>query len=156
MLIDGAPSHFSMEDFTVGMYWFQLHGLLASGNNFQKLAMFAKFLNLPIPSSSSFWKIKRTCILPSIDEIWEKHQNEILDELQRKDLIILGILQEYTCIRKFSEFDSEILFKATFIYPTSLQSNEPNGSIRPQLKLWKRNFKDEGWFTQVLMKLIKN
>ena len=152
MLSDGASSHFSMEDFTVGMYWF-----ISLWKQFSKACNVCKVFKFAIPITSfSFWKIKRTYILPSIDEIWERHQNEILDEFQGKDLIILGILQEHSCIRKFSEFDSEILFKATFIYPTSLQDKEPNGSIRPQLKLWKTSFKDKEWFTKVLMKLIKN
>lgn len=65
--------------------------LIASGNNFQKMAMFAKFLKLPFPSQSSFGKIQRTYVLPSIDQIWEIHQNEVLNEFQGKNLVILGI-----------------------------------------------------------------
>lgn len=65
--------------------------IIASGNNFQKMAMFAKFLKLPFPSQSSFGKLQRTYVLPSIDQIWETHQNEILTEFQGKNLVILGI-----------------------------------------------------------------
>nr|XP_034321734.1 uncharacterized protein LOC105321759 [Crassostrea gigas] len=64
--------------------------IIASGNNFQKMAMFAKFLKLPFPSQSSFGKLQRTYVLPSIDQIWETHQNEILTEFQGKNLVILG------------------------------------------------------------------
>lgn len=65
--------------------------LLASGNNFQKNAMFAKFLKLPILSSSSFVKIQRTYyVTPSIEEIWTNHQNEIFEEFRGKDIIVLG------------------------------------------------------------------
>ena len=55
------------------------------------MAMFAKFLKLPLPSQSSYGKIQRTYVLPSIDQIWEIHQNEVLNEFQGKNLAILGI-----------------------------------------------------------------
>lgn len=64
--------------------------IIASGNNFQKMAMFAKFQKLPFPSQSSFGKLQRTFVLPSIDQIWETNQNEILTEFQGKNLVILG------------------------------------------------------------------
>ncbi|XP_062594118.1 uncharacterized protein LOC134255609 [Saccostrea cucullata] len=64
--------------------------LIASGNNFQKMAMFAKFLKLPFPSQTSFCKMQRTYALPSIDQKWEIHQNEIMNEFQGKNLVILG------------------------------------------------------------------
>lgn len=64
--------------------------LVATGNNFQKLALFASFLKLPFLSSSSFWKIQRTYVVPSIVQIWESHQNEVLDEFRGKDLVLLG------------------------------------------------------------------
>lgn len=64
--------------------------LLASGNNFQKIALFAKFLKLPILSSSSFVKIQRTYVTPSIEEIWTNHQNEIFEEFRGKDIVVLG------------------------------------------------------------------
>lgn len=64
--------------------------LVATGNNFQKLALFASFWKLPFLSSSSFWKIQRTYVVPSIVEIWESHQNEVLDEFRGKDLVLYG------------------------------------------------------------------
>lgn len=63
--------------------------LLASGNNFQKIALFAKFLKLPILSSSSFIKIQRTYVTPSIEEIWTNHQNVIFEEFRGKDTVVL-------------------------------------------------------------------
>nr|XP_022309859.1 uncharacterized protein LOC111115422 isoform X3 [Crassostrea virginica] len=64
--------------------------LLASGNNFQKLSLFAKFLKLPILSVSSFTKIQRTYVIPTIEEIWTKHQNEILENFRGSDVVLLG------------------------------------------------------------------
>lgn len=43
--------------------------LLASGNKFQKSALFAKLMKLPI-ISSSFVKIQRTYVTPSIEEMF--------------------------------------------------------------------------------------
>ncbi|XP_061167182.1 uncharacterized protein LOC133176022 [Saccostrea echinata] len=64
--------------------------LLASGNNFQKISLFFKFLKLPILSVSSFIKIQRTYVTPTIEEIWKKHQNDILEEFRGKDVVVLG------------------------------------------------------------------
>lgn len=55
-----------------------------------KIALFAKFLKLPILSSSSFVKIQRTYVTPSIEEIWTNHQNETFEEFRGKDIVVLG------------------------------------------------------------------
>lgn len=64
--------------------------LIATGNNFQKLALFASFWKLSFLSSSSFWKIQRTYVVPSIVQILESHQSEVVDEFHGKDLVLLG------------------------------------------------------------------
>lgn len=51
-----------------------LAALLASGNNFQKNVLFAKFLKFPIMSSSLFVYIQRTYTTPSIEEISTNYQ----------------------------------------------------------------------------------
>ena len=69
--------------------------LLASGNNFQKLSLFAKFFKLLILSVSSFTKIQITYVIPTIEEIWTRHQNEILENFRGSDVVLLG---EYKAI----------------------------------------------------------
>ncbi|XP_071141350.1 uncharacterized protein [Mytilus edulis] len=64
--------------------------LLISGCNFQKISLFARFLKLAIPLSVSYLKIQRTYLAPTLDEIWEKEQNQVFLEFKDKELILLG------------------------------------------------------------------
>jgi hypothetical protein len=64
--------------------------ILISGNNFQKMSTLATFLKLPLLSSSTFHRIQRTYIVPSIDRFWMQQQEDVLSEFQDKDLIVLG------------------------------------------------------------------
>ena len=64
--------------------------ILISGNNFQKMFTLATFLKLPLLSSSTFHRIQRTYIVPSIDRFWMQQQEDVLSEFQDKDLIVLG------------------------------------------------------------------
>lgn len=61
-----------------------------SGSNFQKISMFAKFLHLPILSKSTFYKMQRQYVVPSVDEHWINHQNAVLEEFRGVDLVVLG------------------------------------------------------------------
>jgi len=64
--------------------------ILLSGSNFKKISMFSKFLQLSILSQTTFSKIQRTYLVPSIDQYWVEHQNGILELLNGKYVIILG------------------------------------------------------------------
>ncbi|XP_052684568.1 uncharacterized protein LOC128190849 [Crassostrea angulata] len=64
--------------------------ILLSGNNFQKISTLAKFLKLPILSSSSFHRIQKTYLVPSIDRFWIQKQESTLREFQNTDIIVLG------------------------------------------------------------------
>ena len=64
--------------------------ILISGNNLQKMSTLATFLKLPLLSSSTFHRIQRTYIVPSIDRFWMQQQEDVLSEFQDKDLIVLG------------------------------------------------------------------
>ncbi|VDI75070.1 Hypothetical predicted protein [Mytilus galloprovincialis] len=64
--------------------------LLQSGSYYQKINLFAKFLKLPIPSSVSYLKMQRTYLIPTIDEIWKKEQNELFEHFHNQDLVVLG------------------------------------------------------------------
>ncbi|XP_070554271.1 uncharacterized protein [Ptychodera flava] len=61
-----------------------------SGNNYSKIALFAKMLRLKIVSSSTFFKIQRHYLVPCVDEYWLSHQQEILTKYQDKEIVILG------------------------------------------------------------------
>ncbi|KAK3085827.1 hypothetical protein FSP39_009247 [Pinctada imbricata] len=64
--------------------------ILLSGNNFKKAEMMFKFMNMPIVSPSSFYKMQRTYLVPSIDEYWLEQQKIVLDEFRNKDIVVLG------------------------------------------------------------------
>jgi hypothetical protein len=60
------------------------------GSNFKKISMFSKFLQLSILSQTTFSKIQRTYLVPSIDQYWVEYQDGILKLLIGKYVIILG------------------------------------------------------------------
>ena len=64
--------------------------VVLSGSNFQKVTMFAKFLQLPILSKSTFYRMQRHYIVPSVREHWIDHQNSVLEDFRGLDLVILG------------------------------------------------------------------
>ena len=57
------------------------------GSNFKNISMFSKFLQLPILSQTTFSKIQRTYLVPSIDQYWVEHQDGILKLLIGKYVI---------------------------------------------------------------------
>ena len=64
--------------------------ILLSGNNFTKLALFAKFMRLHFVSMTVFTRIQRTYLVPAIDSFWQDKQTELLDDLQNEQLVLLG------------------------------------------------------------------
>lgn len=67
--------------------------ILFSGNNFNKIELFAKILHMGFPSQSSFTKLQRKYLVPAVDDLWEEKQGEMTAEMADKDLVLLG-----TCI----------------------------------------------------------
>ncbi|XP_070532827.1 uncharacterized protein [Ptychodera flava] len=64
--------------------------ILLSGNNYGKIHLFAKMLNLKIVSKATFYKIQKHYLVPSIDEYWLKHQQNMIDKHKDKNLVVLG------------------------------------------------------------------
>ncbi|XP_061167506.1 uncharacterized protein LOC133176400 [Saccostrea echinata] len=64
--------------------------ILLSGNNFKKIELMCKFLNLPIISNTTFHKIQRTYLIPSVDEFWADNQLNTINQFLGEDLVILG------------------------------------------------------------------
>lgn len=64
--------------------------ILLSGNNYQKIAHFAKFLRLPFLCATTFSKIQKTYLIPAVDEYWCNHQENILANFRGRDIAILG------------------------------------------------------------------
>ena len=63
---------------------------LFSGNNFSKIRLFAKFLNLRLLSPSTFTLIQRSYLVPSVDEMWAEKQAGVVSEFEGKQMVVLG------------------------------------------------------------------
>ena len=64
--------------------------VVVSGNNFDKLEMFMKFLNVGFLSESTFSRIQLTCVTPVVKEMWDKMKEEIWLVLKERDLALAG------------------------------------------------------------------
>lgn len=65
--------------------------VLLSGNNFKKIELFSKFLKMPIISNTTFHKIQRSYLVPSVDDYWLQQQEQVAAEFRGKDLVVLGM-----------------------------------------------------------------
>ena len=65
--------------------------IVASGNNFSKIALFAKFLKLHFPGTVKFSNIQRTYVVPTINSVWEEQQREILGQIGGQSIVVLGL-----------------------------------------------------------------
>lgn len=62
---------------------------LFSGNNFNKMELFAKFLQMGFPSQSSFTCLQRRYLVTSVNDFWAEKQEEMVMELANQDLVLL-------------------------------------------------------------------
>lgn len=86
--ISGVRNQFSTEECMLET-WF-LHQPSYCRAIFQKISTLAKLLKLPILNSSSFHRIQKTYLVPSIDRLWIQKQESTLREFQNTDIIVLG------------------------------------------------------------------
>ncbi|XP_070205259.1 uncharacterized protein [Littorina saxatilis] len=64
--------------------------IVTSGNNFGKIEMLGKHLNLKMLSRTSFFQIQGHYIVPTIDDFWKDHQTRVLDSIRNKEIVVLG------------------------------------------------------------------
>ncbi|XP_022339797.1 uncharacterized protein LOC111134747 [Crassostrea virginica] len=64
--------------------------ILFSGNNFNKMELFAKFMQMGFPNQSSFTRLQRRYLVPAVDQLWDEKQMEMVEEMAEKDLVLLG------------------------------------------------------------------
>ena len=64
--------------------------ILLSGNNYAKIALFAKALNVALPCASTFFRVQRKYLIPSVQEYYLQQQTSILLDSKDKDLVIRG------------------------------------------------------------------
>ncbi|KAK7151613.1 hypothetical protein R3I94_008067 [Phoxinus phoxinus] len=65
--------------------------ILLSGNNYRKVALLFKFMELGMVEESKFFKIQDTYCIEPVDEFWQKIQADVLTRLRVKDkVVVLG------------------------------------------------------------------
>lgn len=65
--------------------------ILLSGNNYAKVALLFKFMNMGMVGRSTFFKIQDTCCVDTIKQFWEEKQSAIISRLQPKpSVVVLG------------------------------------------------------------------
>ncbi|CAH3025759.1 unnamed protein product [Porites evermanni] len=64
--------------------------ILFSGNNFEKIAKLADFLELSFISKTTYYRAQRIYLIPALTEWWKWQQGEIFRGLQNKDLVVRG------------------------------------------------------------------
>lgn len=80
--------------------------ILTSGNNYAKVAMFAKFLKLHFPCSSTFHRIQNSYLLTAIEDLWTTEQAKIAAEMKGKSVVLLCMIFYFTS--KFMKFKFEV------------------------------------------------
>ena len=65
--------------------------VVTSGNNFQKIPLLARCMNLDMVSRSSFFRVQKHCTLPVIREFWKEIQMKNIERAkdQMSPLIVL-------------------------------------------------------------------
>ncbi|KAK3106918.1 hypothetical protein FSP39_002918 [Pinctada imbricata] len=64
--------------------------ILASGNNYGKIELMSRFLNLHIPSKSSFHRMQTTYLVPAVDAMWENEEEEVRHQFQGQEVVLWG------------------------------------------------------------------
>ena len=63
---------------------------LITGNNFEKISLFARCLNLSFISSSTFHRIQTFYVVPSIKELWAEMKVKVWNLFEKELLILCG------------------------------------------------------------------
>ena len=64
--------------------------IMFSGNNFAKLQLFSRFLDIPFVSESSYHRFQSFYVTPVVDEFWLHIRQECIKRSADRDIILLG------------------------------------------------------------------
>lgn len=65
--------------------------ILLSGNNYTKIALLFKFMNMGIVANKTFFNIQDTYCVDTVKEFWLENREEVIDGLREKDhIVVLG------------------------------------------------------------------
>ncbi|XP_060600559.1 uncharacterized protein LOC132753993 [Ruditapes philippinarum] len=64
--------------------------IILSGNSYQKIALWAKFLGLKFPGRTSFYTIQTKCVVPEVESFWICMRDSYLEELRGTKIVLAG------------------------------------------------------------------
>ena len=64
--------------------------VIVTGNNFEKLHMLMKFLNVDFVSESTFSRIQSNCLTPVVKELWKAMKEKVWEVLTDNELALAG------------------------------------------------------------------
>jgi len=81
--------------------------LLLSGNNYHKVALMFKFMNVGVPTEPFFHQVQSSYCCPVIDESWKIKQEEIHAELEGTPLVLAG---------KYNQFNNVYIYLVPLLF----------------------------------------
>lgn len=63
---------------------------LLSGNNYYKLSLLFKFMNIGFVNADAFFKVQDAYCVDSIEAFWEEKRAEVINSLTGKEVVALG------------------------------------------------------------------
>ncbi|XP_038147254.1 uncharacterized protein LOC119787453 [Cyprinodon tularosa] len=64
--------------------------ILLSGNNYAKVALWFKFMNMGMVNKNTFFSIQDSYCVDTIKDFWDERRSEALSSLQGKDVVVLA------------------------------------------------------------------
>ena len=75
--------------------------LLFSGNNFAKLELFSRFMNMPFINESTYYRYQANYFVPVAEKVWEDVRAKNISKSKNEPVVVLGKLAlEYLSISK--------------------------------------------------------
>ncbi|XP_006137905.1 uncharacterized protein LOC102457766 isoform X2 [Pelodiscus sinensis] len=106
--------------------------IILSGNNFGKISQMANFMKLTFVSASTFFKMQRHFIVPTIESFWCRMKQHILEELHGKEVVIMGDghmdgpghSAQY-CVYSFMDLETKQILAIEIVDKRKTQLNSP-------------------------------
>ena len=75
--------------------------LLFSGNNFAKLELFSRFMNMPFINKSTYYRYQANYFVPVVEEVWEDVRGTNIAKSKNEPVVVSGkLVLEYLFISK--------------------------------------------------------
>ncbi|XP_044213397.1 uncharacterized protein LOC122986283 [Thunnus albacares] len=96
--------------------------ILLSGNNYAKVALLFKYMNMGMVNKNTFFSIQDTYCVDTGKDFWEERKTEALSHLQGRDVVVLEIPQQHVCKEEEEEVPAD----------QQLCNQERNSSLDPE------------------------